>query len=271
MSSTTRTSGSNGPALHAGQPGNAESVDPVGDNDNDSELLSANHSNHLPISPYLEITDTAPWAPTGGRCRAPAQSTGGEVKRLRGEEIGPTPFVVEHLGPNLHYPEEETSDSTSWRIMEIIGTQAWANLLPGLIAGLKKEVTELTLDFAAMMLVSDVTLQESHTEESLEALSETIMSVCIHVSTFRIIIDTARNEEWVEDQEDLALPTTDMQWGVIEQILGMVTRLVEASETLSTFDIAVNLKDSRLFVPCVILSPYVNGSNDLVIDPNMLN
>ena len=66
------------------------------------------------------------------------------------------------------------------------------------------------------MSVSDVTLQESHTEESLEALVEMIMSVCIHLSTFRITIDTGRNKEWVEDQEDLALPTIDVQWGVIE-------------------------------------------------------
>ena len=62
-----------------------------------------------------------------------------------------------------------------------------------------------------------------------------------------------------------------MQWGVIEQILGMVARVVEASETLSTLDIMINLKDSQVFVPCVILSPYECGSNDLVIDPNMLN
>ena len=211
MNLTTCTSSSNGPALHAGQPVNAESVDTAGDND--SELLSANPSNHSSVPPSLEITDTAHWALMGGRCRAPAQPTWGQVKMPRGEEICPVPFVVEHLGPELCYPEEETSDSTSQRMMETIGTQAWVNLRPGLIAGLTKGVADLTLDFAAMMSISDVTLQESHTEESLEALVERIMSVCIHLSTFRITIDTARNEEWVEDQEDLALPTTYIQWG----------------------------------------------------------
>ena len=94
--------------------------------------------------------------------------------------------------------------------------QAWANLRPGVIAGLTKGVTNLTLDFAAMMSVSDVTLQESRTAESFEALAERIMSVCTHLLILRITIDTACNEEWVEDQEDLSLPTTDVQWGVIE-------------------------------------------------------
>ena len=47
--------------------------------------------------------------------------------------------------------------------------------------------------------------------------------------------------------------------------------MVDASETLSTFDIKINSKDSRVFVPLIILSPYVSGSNDLDIDPNMLN
>ena len=156
-------------------------------------------------------------------------------------------------------------------MMETIGTQAWANLRPGLIARLTKGVTDLTLDFAAMMLVSDVSLQESYTDESLEALAERIMSICIYLLTFRITIDTARNKEWGEDQEDLALPTSDVQWGMIEQILGMVARVVEASETLCIFDITINLKDSQVFVPRVILSPYTSGSNDLIVDPNMLN
>ena len=111
MSSNTPISGSNGPAFHVGQPRNAELVDTAGDNN--SELLSANPSNHTPISPYIEITDTALWVPMGGGRQAPAQSTGGESKRPIGEEIGPMPIVVEHLGSDLHYPEEEILDSTS--------------------------------------------------------------------------------------------------------------------------------------------------------------
>ena len=82
---------------------------------------------------------------------------------------------------------------------------------PGLIAGLTTGFTKLTLDFASMMLITYVALQGSHTKESLDALAEMIMSVCIHLSRFIITIDTYRNKERLEDQEDLALPITDMQ------------------------------------------------------------
>ena len=77
------------------------------------------------------------------------------------------------------------------------------------------DVTDLTLDFVPMMPVPGVTLQQSHTEESLEVLGERMMSVCIYSSTLRVTIDTGRNEEWVEDEDDLVLPTTDVQWEVI--------------------------------------------------------
>ena len=40
------------------------------------------------------------------------------------------------------------------------------------------------------------------------------------------------------------LPTTDKQWRVIEQIIGLITKVVNASEYLSTLDITLILKDS---------------------------
>ena len=89
---------------------------------------------------------------------------------------------MEHLEPYLRYPEERMSDSTRWVVMETIGTQAWANLRPGIIAGLTNGVTDLTLDIAPMMSVPDVTLQQSHMEESLEVLGERI---CPSASIYR--------------------------------------------------------------------------------------
>ena len=66
-----------------------------------------------------------------------------------------------------------------------------------------------------MMLVPDVTLKQSYTEEPLEVLGERMMPVCIYLSTFGVTIYTSCNEEWVEDEDDLVLPTTDVQWEVI--------------------------------------------------------
>ena len=121
-----------------------------------------------------------------------------------------------------------------------------------------------------MMLVPDVTLQQSHTDKSLEVLGERMMPVCIYLLTFRLTIYTSRNEEWVEDEDELAIPTTYVQWEVIQQILGMVAWVVDVLETLSTFNITINSKDSWVYVPRITLSPYVSGSNDIVVDPNML-
>ena len=96
------------------------------------------------------------------------------------------------------------------------------------------------------------------------------MSVCIYLLTLRVTIFTSRNEEWVEYEDDLALPTTDVQWDVIQKILGMVAQMMDALETLSIFNITINSKDSWVYVPRITLSPYVSGSNDIVVDPNML-
>ena len=62
-----------------------------------------------------------------------------------------------------------------------------------------------------MMLVSDVTLHQSHTEELLEVLGDMIMSICIYSLTLRVTIDTTRTEEWVEDEDYLTLLTTVVQ------------------------------------------------------------
>ena len=67
-----------------------------------------------------------------------------------------------------------------------------------------------------------------------------------------------------------SLPTTDVQWRVIEQILGLVVRVVQSLESLSSLDIRIKLKDSREFLLHVISSPYASGSSDLIIDPNIL-
>ena len=80
MSWITRTSGSNGPVLNTGRTGNAELVDTAVDNN--SELLSANPSNHPQIPSHLEITDTTHWALTRGQRRALAQTTGGKLRGL---------------------------------------------------------------------------------------------------------------------------------------------------------------------------------------------
>ena len=107
-------------------------------------------------------------------------------------------------------------------------------------------------------------------EALLDTLVERITTVCLQLSKFRISIDASRNKEWVEEQEELDLPTTDVQWRVIEQIRGLVVRVVQSSESLSTLDITINLKDSQEFLPYVIRSPYTSGSSDLIVDSNML-
>ena len=101
---------------------------------------------------------------------------------------------------------------------------------PELTSRLTSGVTNLTLDFAPMMAVSDETLQGCHTEASLDALVERITTVCLHLSKFRININTSRNEEWVEDQEELDLPTTYIQYRVIEQMLGLVVKVMQSSK-----------------------------------------
>ena len=87
MSSTTHTPGFDGPAIHTGQPGNMELVDTT--MDNNSELLSAEPSNHSPLFPSTETVDTAPWIEVGGGAELlPLQFKGGREQEGPGEATG---------------------------------------------------------------------------------------------------------------------------------------------------------------------------------------
>ena len=134
MSSATHTPGFNGPAIHAGQPRNAELVDNT--KDNSSELLSVEPSNHSPFSPYIETTDTIPWIDVGeGVEFPPPQFGGGESKRGRGRPPGWTHdlrFVNQLYGPRLRYHTEEAPVRWGWSKVEAPGMEAWEALGPGM-------------------------------------------------------------------------------------------------------------------------------------------
>ena len=110
--------------------------------------------------------------------------------------------------------------------METAGTGVWGKIGPGLTSRLTPGVTDLTLDFGPMLVVSDKILQSAHIEALLGALAQGIMITCLNLSTFSVTINTTRNKGWEDKQEDVDLPTTDKQWRVIEQILGLIGRVV---------------------------------------------
>ena len=134
MSSTTHTPGFDGPAIHTGQPGNMELVDTT--MDNNSELLSAEPSNHSPLFPSTETVDTAPWIEVGGGAELlPLQFKGGERARgaggghrIRHTDWG---FVNQLHGPRLQYPAEELPKRWGWSKVEAAGTEVWEALGPG--------------------------------------------------------------------------------------------------------------------------------------------
>ena len=73
-------------------------------------------------------------------------------------------------------------------------------------------VTNLTLDFGPMLVVSDKILQSAHTEVPLGALAQGITLTCLNLSIFSVTIDTTRPDEWGDEQEDSNHPTTDKEW-----------------------------------------------------------
>ena len=93
--------------------------------------------------------------------------------------------------------------------------EVWEALGPRLTSKLTLGVTNLTLDFGTMLVVSDAILRSARTGASLSALAEVIVLTCLNILSFSVCIDTTHNEDWGDDQDDLEGHTTDEKCRVI--------------------------------------------------------